>query len=118
MAEIDGFFKHYIICKLFHFQTTSGFRHTKIDAYTALFLANFDSFMEVFQGQFGTIDTTKVHVSVIPYNDDNILEHFNDMISFLKQLRVNGNSLSDELATIRDQMIADIQQQKYLFTFQ
>lgn len=117
MAQIEGFFEHYIICKMYHFQTVSGFRHTKIDEYISKFLLNFDRFMEVMQGQSGTIDNTKVIANATMRNDQTITTHLNDMIRYLNGLQVNAKALSPELANIRDEMIADIQQLKYLFTF-
>ena len=114
---LDSFFNHQIVCKLFHFQTLNGFRHSKIDAYSAKFNLNFDQFMEVLQGEFGTIDTTEIKINVQALDDQSILMHFDAMIRFLRDLRINGEKLSAELATIRDQMIIDLQQLKYLFTF-
>lgn len=117
-SHLDAFFKHYIVIKLFHFQTASGFKHSKIDKYTGTFLANFDTFMEIFQGLFGTIDTKQIKIDVKARTEDNIVKHFDEMIDFLRDLRADGQKLPTELATIRDQMIGDLQQLKYLFTFQ
>ena len=74
MSDVSGFFEHHIICKLFHFQTVSGFRHTKMDGYITKFLLNFDSFMEVLQGQFGTINTTSVKINITAKTDDHIYQ--------------------------------------------
>jgi len=117
-SHIDAFFQHYITIKLFHFQTNQGFRHVKIDKYTGKFLENFDQFMEVFQGEFGTIDTKVVKIEVKAKDDVTILKHFDEMIDFLRDLRADNQKLSTELQTIRDQMLIDLQQIKYLFTFQ
>ena len=73
--------------------------------------------MEVLQGQFGTINTTSVKINITAKTDDHIIQHFDDMIAFLIDLKVNNNNLSPDLLAIRDQMIADLQQIKYLFSF-
>ena len=116
--NLAPFFEHQIVCKMFHFQTKSGFRHTKIDSYSTKFAANFDQFMEVLQGIGGTVDNTSIEVKARMRSDENIASHLEAMIKFLDGLTWNGKDLPRELAQIVDLMIADIRQTLYLFQFQ
>jgi len=86
----------------------------KIDAYLTGFLANFDKFMEIYQGINGTIKpAAKLDMRVNVQSDETITSHFDDMIEYIEGMPVEEASLKG----ILDTMIGDLQQQKYLFTF-
>jgi hypothetical protein len=114
---LESFFAHQVIVKLYHFQTSSGFKHAKVDMYAMKFATSFDQFMEVWQGIYGQIQTKQVKIDARARDDAGFVEHLEDTIIFLRDLNVDGEDLPSELVTIRDQMIVDAQQLKYLMTF-
>lgn len=110
------FFQHQIQIKMFHFQTTAYGGHKAVDSYLEKFNDNFDRFMEAAQGIFGRLTVSNVNISACTWNDDNIDKNLDGFISILNSLT---DVLSDntDLIAIRDEMLADVNQLKYLLTF-
>lgn len=112
---LDRLFEHFIVIKIFHFQTNTFGAHKASDNYLKLFLDNFDKFMESAQGIFGKFQLNKLDVSVkTPISDDNIQEYLHDVIKLLQQLELSDYT---DLLNIRDSMIGDLNQFRYLLTF-
>jgi len=105
---------HYLVMKTFHFQTASGFRHTKVDEYIVKYLANLDRLMEVIQGIDSVVTIKDIHVRVTAHNDENIMEEVGRMIKHLETQRDEEPSVN----AILDQMQGDLQQLAYVFRFQ
>ncbi len=116
MSIVTAFFQHQLTMKMFHFQTKKYGAHKAADDYLDKYEENFDRFIEVWQGANGRISDKQINMSFNTVTDENMATHLDAMINFLGSLS-NGN-LTVDLAAIRDEMIADIQQLKYLLTFQ
>lgn len=113
MSVIATLFQHQLTVKMYHFQTKRYGAHKAADAYLVKYGLNLDQFMEVWQGETETVKDTDLVINVKTYNDSNIAQHLNSVVVFL-----NSFLLSTELKAIRDTMLADLQQFKYLLTFE
>lgn len=102
--------------KMYHFQTEHYGAHKASDAYLAKFLANLDRFMEAAQGQQGTTTLKKVSVDAKTLNDKSITTHLRGFANYLRNLTLARRNA--DLAAIRDEMLADVNQFSYLLTFQ
>ena len=109
---IEVFFQHQLTMKMYHFQTKKYGAHKAADAYLVKYTANLDRFMEALQGEDGRLKNSSIHVNFNVVNDDTIDSHLASMINYLDM------KLSHDLAAIRDEMIADLQQLRYLLTFE
>lgn len=110
------FFKHEIKIKMYHFQTKQYGSHKTSDAYLAQYLLDVDRFMEVAQGAFGIIETKKMKLEIMMESDESIDHHLEKYIKFLKDL---GKNLNDypALINVKDDMLSNVQQFRYLLTF-
>ena len=115
MSIVQTLFEHQLTLKMYHFQTTNYGAHKASDTYLITYTANLDRFMEVWQGQYGRVDDKQVRVNFNTVNDNTIIQHLDSMVTFLGSL--NNGQMSIDLAAIRDEMVANIQQLKYLLTF-
>ena len=108
--------------KIYHFQTPSYARHKTSDKLFTHLVDNMDRFMEVLQGIVGERVYFKIdNITIANMNDDNIVNFLNIFkewltVDLLEHLAVL-NALSTDLMTIRDEMLSDINQTMYLFTF-
>jgi hypothetical protein len=112
------FLNHQIKIKMLHFQTKSYGTHKATDDYLVKFATNFDRFMEVAQGISGKIDLKNIKFNIDLLNDQSVeedLKTFRDVLISL-ELPMNDDINSD-LITIRDEMLADLNQLIYLLTF-
>ena len=71
--------------------------------------------MEVWQGTHGRLSDTQINISFNTVNDQTVISHLDSMTGFLAA--INNGQITVDIAAIRDEMIADIQQLKYLLTF-
>ena len=110
------FFRHQIRIKMYHFQTGLYGAHKASDSYLDTFEQKLDKFMEVAQGIVGKLQTKNINLNIITVNDGTILEELNNFIKTLRMLDKVINTYS-ELLNIRDEMVADAEQLKYLLTF-
>lgn len=110
------FFRHQIVIKMFHFQTKYYGAHKASDTYLDKFNSNFDQFMEVAQGRYGRITARNINLNVSTASDENIISELDDLINLLSEMERNFANIK-ELLAIRDTMMADAQQFKYLLTF-
>ena len=110
------FFKHQMQLKMFHFQTKNYGAHKASDSYLEEFANNFDKFMEVAQGTFGKLESQNMTFSFDTLNDNTITEELENFINLLKQLDAYLIRNSD-LLNIRDEMVGNAQQLKYLLSF-
>lgn len=114
---VQYLFLHQIQLKMLHFQTKKYAIHKSVDMYLGKFNTNFDSFMEVAQGISGKLTLKEINIFIPTLNDENVLSSLNDAVKMLKSINPKLKDFS-ELTTINDQMLADIQQLKYLLTFE
>lgn len=110
------FFKHSMQLKMFHFQTKNYGAHKASDSYLEEFANNFDKFMEIAQGTFGKLESQNMTFSFDTLNDNTITEELDNFINLLKQLDAYLIRNSD-LLNIRDEMVGNAQQLKYLLSF-
>ena len=110
------FFRHQLTIKLYHFQTECYGAHKASDNYLDKFTGNLDRFMEVGQGIVGKIDISEIDLKIKSHQDSNIQDCLDRFITVLNNLGKMIPENSD-LLTIRDEMLADANQFKYLLKF-
>ncbi len=110
------FFQHQLKLKMFHFQTKKYGAHKTSDAYLEKFEKTFDKFMEVAQGVFGRVELSKFDMSIVTANDTTINQEIDDFVAVLRNLDDKFGKQS-ELLNIRDELVGDAEQLKYLLTF-
>ena len=112
-----------IMIKLFHWKTHSHASHKASDELYSKFNENMDRFIEVLLGKTGSrINLTKQ--KYLPLYDFNNVDGIKIKINELKNYLVNlDNNIfmkkmsNADLFTIRDEILADINQFLYLLTF-
>jgi hypothetical protein len=110
------FFSHLIKLKMFHFQTTQYGAHKAADAYFGTFLAKLDQFMEVAQGIYGRVTLTEINLNIKAVDDTTILTELSNFIKVLD----NDSAfykVNKDLLALRDDLITEANQLKYLLTF-
>lgn len=111
---VDFFFKHQIIIKMFHFQTSNYGAHKASDSYLEKFLNNHDKFMEIAQGLYGKLNMNNIQLNVNLYKD-NLIQHLDIFIKFLNYMHKFETDTG--LLSIKDDMLNDVNQFKYLLSF-
>ena len=113
---VKQFFKHQLQLKMFHFQTKGYGSHKASDEYLSKFEGNLDKFMEVAQGAFGRLNMKEMDLKFTIVDDNTI---FTELDKFIKILRGYDEFLNKntELLNIRDEIVSDAEQLKYLLTF-
>jgi hypothetical protein len=109
---------HQIVMKLFHFQTKLYGAHKASDAYLEKFAVTMDKFLEIAQGIYGRLTIKKFKLEGSSHTDENIMKHIENIIIML---RTGINDILDnytDLINVRDELVGDIEQLKYLLTFQ
>lgn len=112
------FFTHIIKLKMYHFQTQKYGAHKASDKYLEKFLGNFDRFMEVAQGIHGKVDDQKIELNIDVINDSSINGELDKFAEILNQDSESFYKSNKDLLAIRDEMLAEVNQLKYLLTFQ
>jgi hypothetical protein len=110
-------FNHYIAMKLYHFQTENYSAHKTSDGYIEKFLELKDRFLEVAQGIYGKINLKKYDIKGSSHNDENIFNHINGYIKYLNTSINEVLGDRTDLINIRDEMLSEANQLKYLLTF-
>ena len=108
---------HQIVMKLFHFQTQQYGAHKASDAYIEKYAGTLDKFLEVAQGIYGKVTLKKYSLAGSSHNDENIIKHINGMITYWRTKIDDILDNYTDLINIRDELIADADQLKYLLTF-
>ena len=110
--------------KIFHWQTPSFSEHKALDETYEKLEALTDSFVEVYQGLFGRIYAQesflielKNYISSEVGYSSNINESIDGWVEYLKSFnfdsQISGHS---DLLNIRDEMLASLNQLRYLIT--
>ncbi len=113
---LGAFFRHQLKIKMYHFQTEKYGAHKACDSYLETFEINLDKFMEVGQGIVGKFTTKSINLKFDTLDDNTVNNELNNFIKTLKAL----NEILDkhtELLNLRDDMIGNTEQFKYLLTF-
>ena len=116
---ISFFFDMQNNIKLYHWMTTSYARHKAADDLFSNLLEHSDKFMEVYIGKYGRPVMPKTNISLQSLNDKNIVKFLDDKNKYLiQELPKHLSSDDTDLLNIRDELLATINQTKYLFALQ
>lgn len=113
---VQFFLAHQAQLKMYHFQTGLYGAHKAVDAYLTQFALVFDRFMESSQGAFGKVTNAKVSIQFDTVTDDNVIYAIDQYIGKLRSLN-KTLAKYQELLNIRDELVDNAQQLKYLLTF-
>ena len=108
---------HQIVLKLYHFQTKQYSSHKATDSYIEKYGTLLDRFLEVAQGIYGKITLKKYSLAGSAHNDDNIIKHLDGMTTYWKMKIDDVLANNTDLINIRDELIGDADQLKYILTF-
>ena len=76
-----------------------------------------DQFLEVAQGIYGKVSLSRYAVSGTTHKNETIHVHLNGMILYL-QTKINTIlDNNTDLINLRDELLSDLEQLKYLLTF-
>ena len=106
--------------KLYHWYTQSYARHIATDNLGADFAKLVDKFVEVYIGKYGRPKLSKSDLnigSVEVHNDASVVGLVNQCIVFFTK-DINLRKDDFDLLNIRDEILALLNQTKYLFTLQ
>ena len=118
------FLEMLLMLKLFHWKTHSYATHKATDELYASLGTNIDKFVEVLLGK--AQNRIKLRTKNIPVKDMNSPQEFKREIDSYKSYLVNlsnnkalgaGGMTNSDLLNIRDEILADLNQFLYLFTF-
>lgn len=109
------FFSHYIKLKIMHFQTDIFSVHKATDKYIKKFLSNMDKFFEIAQGRYGKMNVGDVQIYVPIINIEIINNEINFFCDTLTKFDKYLENNSD-LLNIRDELLSDANQLRYLLT--
>lgn len=110
------FFKHQLQIKMYHFQTKKYGAHKTSDKYLEKFEDKLDKFMETAQGIVGKFDTKNIDININTFDDHTIYSGLEDFANILLNLDKRLSQFP-QLINIRDSMLANVNQYKYLLTF-
>lgn len=106
--------------KLYHWQTFSYARHKATDGVIESLDKNIDRFVEVYMGKYGR---PKLRGRTATYTVDNLtdkkaLTYVRECVKICQGPLMKGLSMErdSDLFTVRDEMLADLNQLLYLFT--
>ena len=107
--------------KIYHWQTKNYARHVASDSFVSSLSDKMDKFMEVAQGKSGSRMILAQNNFSFKNQDDisivNLLQIFKEWLT--NDLSTHFNPVKDsDLITIRDDILIDLNQTLYLFTFQ
>ena len=120
MAElIHDFLQLQAQIKLYHWQTKSYSRHVGSDKLSSSLAGTIDKFVEVYIGKYDR-PMLKGPTSMLRLEnktDSSIIDYINNWILYLEKTLPSMLSKNDtDLLNIRDEMLGDLNQTKYLFT--
>jgi hypothetical protein len=117
------FLETLLMIKLFHWKTNSYATHKATDEFYTKFNENMDRFIEVLLGKTNSRINlmNKHHINLFDFNNvEGLKRKIDEFKSYLVNLDNNGfmNKMSNaDLFTIRDEILADLNQLLYLLTF-
>lgn len=114
------FFSHLIMIKMLHFQSNRYGSHKTLDKYYNKFNKNMDKIMEILQGDQGriSIEDNNLTVTLNLANESTIISRLDDFKQRVLIDMINSKYGSNVgMIAIRDEILADLDQLKYLLTF-
>ena len=118
---VDFFFKSQLTLKMYHWQTSSYARHKSSDSLVDSIIETTDKFMEIYQGKYGKLDNYEnKSVQIIAVDEYSVVAFLRDMVAFLSSIEKKGivKSTDSDLLNIRDDLVGQINQTIYLFSFE
>lgn len=107
--------------KIYHFQTSSYARHLASDRLFTSLITNIDRFGEVFQNSKRIKIGKGLKITVENYTDKQMFIYLSNFAIWLETelpKLISGYRKSyDDLLNIRDEILADVNQTLYLFSF-
>ena len=104
--------------KLYHWQTGSFSRHKATDDLTAALDASIDSFVEVFMGKYGRPLVTKP-IKLHNFSEGAARDFVSKQTVYLSNVLPRKLKKTDsDLLNIRDEILAELNKTRYLFTLQ
>jgi hypothetical protein len=106
---------------MYHWQTSSYARHKSSDSLVDSIIEITDKFMEIYQGKYGKLDNYEnKSVQIIAVDEYSVVAFLRDMVAFLSSLEKKGivKSSDTDLLNIRDDLVGQINQTMYLFSFE
>lgn len=104
--------------KLFHFQTSRYGAHKASDKLYVKFEELCDKYIEVFQGKYGRIPAIDSAIKVNTFDYLEFEEFCEKYIVLLEGVSQGSAVMDDELKTILDDMIGEINRFLYLLSFE
>ena len=108
---------HQIVMKLFHFQTELYGAHKASDSYLEKFATTMDKFLEIAQGIYGRLTIKKFKLEGSSHTDENIMKHIEGIIMLLRTGIDDVLDNYTDLINVRDELVGDAEQLKYLLSF-
>ena len=105
--------------KLYHWQTMSFSRHKATDDLVTSLDTNIDKFTEAYMGRYGRPKMTAAtgKIQIYDTNDKRAPQLMKEAVQWLTKSLPKLLSKDDtDLLNIRDEILGDIQQARYLFT--
>jgi len=117
-AIIQFFFTMRDQIKLYHWQTVSYARHKATDEVIEHLDKNIDRFTEVYIGKYGRPKIRTLSYKIEQLTDKKATTYVHECIKILQSALMKGltTEKDSDLFTIRDEMLADLNQLVYLFT--
>jgi len=106
--------------KIYHWETMQFSRHKSTDKLVDSLDESIDKFMEVYFGKYGRLNLTQRNgtIRLRNYNDEEGPELLKQAVEWLTtRLPKLLSSKDTDLLNIRDEIVADLNQTLYLFTF-
>jgi len=118
MSQIIAYFLEFQSnIKIYHWMTTSFPRHKAADELFDKILENSDKFMEVYIGKYGRSPMTAKQIQLQSLNDKTVITYLENKNKYLiNELPKQLSKDDTDLLNIRDELLAAINQTKYLFT--
>ena len=104
--------------KVYHWQTNVYARHVAVDKLITSLTSKVDEFVETMQGSDGVHTVLDAHTSLPLHNmsDTDATALLSQLKTFLLGPVTQAVGSNVDLATIRDEMVADVNQTLYLFS--
>lgn len=119
---IGFFFKLQTQIRLYHWQTKSFARHQATNGLLLKLDVTVDKFLELYQGRYGKANTgqNRLGFEIRQLSDSEAEQFLGSCVEWLADIESKGYISGDDtdLLNLRDEIVGDIQQTKYLFTFQ
>jgi hypothetical protein len=103
--------------KIFHWQTRSYSQHKSFGEIYGSLTENIDEFVETFMGKYGRIISASTFDFSLDNYSEGFVEYNDEFISFLSdELPGYLNEGDTDLLNIRDEILGNVNQLKYLLT--